>query len=128
MKSKVVIIAMVSILIMLSPTMVVGEEEGNAVDEKSVVYIKGESHQYKFGSFVHIGRIWWCPNFDVRLIFDVNDKFIFSINGEEQTVTSDRVSISMDSFFGIAPTLYSFLNNDIVRIYGVCDEVIFEEA
>lgn len=128
MKSKVVIIAMVSILIMLSPTMVVGEEEGNAVDEKSVVYIKGESHQYKFGSFVHIGRIWWCPNFDVRLIFDVNDKFIFSINGEEQTVTSDRVSISMDNFFGIAPTLYSFLNNDIVRIYGVCDEVIFEEV
>ena len=113
---------------MLSPTMVVGEEEGNAVDEKSVVYIKGESHQYKFGSFVHIGRIWWCPNFDVRLIFDVNDKFIFSINGEEQTVTSDRVSISMDNFFGIAPTLYSFLNNDIVRIYGVCDEVIFEEV
>ena len=51
------------------------------------------------------------------------DKKMF--NRYKKSIIKSR---NIDGFFGIAPTLHSFLNSDIVRVYGVCDEVIFEEV
>jgi len=128
MKNKIITGIIVIFFLLLSYPIVIAEEASNAVDEKSIVYIKGESHQYKFGSFVHIGKMWWCPNYNIKLVFDVDDSFLLFIDGQEQTITSKKVSISMDGFFGIAPTLYSFLTSDSVRVFGVCDDIIIEKV
>lgn len=124
---KTVALGIVFILLFLASTPVIlGDEEQNTVG-KTKVFINGVSHQYKFGSFVHIGRFWWCPNYNIKLTFDIDDSFVFYLDGEEQNLSSDHVSISMDGFFGIAPTLYSFLRSDTVRVCGLCDTISVEE-
>jgi hypothetical protein len=123
MKKKILTGIIVVFLVVMYLPRGTAEEHDTFANEKPLVYIKGESHQYKFGSFLHIGKIWWCPNYDMKIVFDVDESFTFSVNGEEQSVSGDRVSISMKGFFGIAPTLYSYLNNEMVLVYGICDEV-----
>jgi len=124
MKHRVLSVIIIALLFSASiPLISGGEDITDDNDEKTTVFIQGVSYQYKFGSFLHIGKIWWCPNHNIKLVFDVDDSFVFSIDGEKQTISTDRVSISMDGFFGIAPTLHSFLTSDTIRVYGVCDTI-----
>lgn len=128
MKKNIIIYGIIVLFFFASTPLLLGAEASSKdTDEKTTVCIQGVSYQYKFGSFVHLGRIWWCPHYTIKLVFDVDDSFVFYINGEKQIISSEKVSISMDGFFGIAPTLYSYLTADTVRVFGVCDTLSIKE-
>lgn len=127
MKKTVIFLICVMIVSSFIPVITAQTNATNyGQNEKIKVHIAGSSHQYKFGSFIHIGKLWYCPYHNLKLVFDVNQDFSFTIDGAPQDISGERVSISMDGFFGIAPTLYSFLTSDTVLVYGICDSVTYE--
>ncbi|MFE3845535.1 hypothetical protein ACFL1L_01570 [Thermoplasmatota archaeon] len=102
-------------------------------ESKKLVHIIGKCYSYGFGGYMHIGRLWWCPNpkFSVDFSFTPEDLYIFRVNGKNQAYNEDssQIDISMVKFFGLAPTLinFVFMPPDIIHIYGICSEVNIRE-
>jgi hypothetical protein len=100
-------------------------------DGKKVVYIEGNCGSYGFGSFLHIGKLWWCPNYPISFGFSPENLYTFEINGIPQEIDMNLrgLQIDMENFFGIAPTLieFVFLPPRTIFVYGICDEVKVRE-
>ena len=75
--------------------------------------------------------MWWCPNHPIFFGFSTENIYKFEINGIPQDINSelDGVQIELDNFFGIAPTLISFvfLPPRTTYVFGICDEVRVRE-
>ena len=102
-------------------------------EEKNLVHIIGKCHDYGFGGYLHIGRLWWCPNpdYSINLGFQPENLYILRINGEK-IVPSDvcyQINVDMVKFFGLAPTLINFvlIPPDIIHVFGFCEEVTVYE-
>ena len=100
---------------------------------KNLVHIIGTCHDYGFGGYLHIGRLWWCPNpdYSVNFGFKTEELYLLRINGEK-VVPSDecyQINVDMVKFFGLAPTLINFvlIPPDIIHVFGVCEEVTIKE-
>lgn len=102
-------------------------------DSKKLVHLIGKCYSYGFGGYMHIGRLWWCPNpkYSVDFSFTPEDLYIFRVNGKNQVYNEDssQIDISMVKFFGLAPTLinFVFIPPSIIHIYGICSEVNIRE-
>ena len=96
---------------------------------KNLVHIIGKCHDYRFGGYLHIGRLWWCPNpdYSVNFGFKPEELYLLRINGQT-VVPSDncyQINVDMVKFFGLAPTLINFvlIPPDIIHVFGICEEV-----
>ena len=100
-------------------------------DDKKIVYIEGHCGSYGFGSYVHIGKIWWCPNYPISFGFSPENLYIFEINEIPQEINMSLrgLQIDMENFFGIAPTLidFIFLPPRTIFVYGICNEISIRE-
>ena len=123
MKKKIITIL---VCIFLICTILPLSVQADNSDEKKVVRIEGNCGSYGFGSFMHIGRLWWCPNNPISFGFSPENLYTFEINGIPQEInTSLRgLQIDMDNFFGLAPTLIDYvLPPRAIFIFGICDDV-----
>ncbi|MCK5301116.1 MAG: hypothetical protein KAJ21_04360, partial [Thermoplasmatales archaeon] len=63
---------------------------------KKLVHIEGNCGSYGFGSFVHIGKIWWCPNFPIYFGFSPENLYTFEINGIPQEINNDNEGLQIN--------------------------------
>ena len=136
MKKKVIcIIFCLLFVIALLPSAVHAEHNDTQIVEKSdgkkLVHIEGYCGSYGLGSFFHLGKLWWCPNYPITFGFFPEDLYTFEINDIPQDIDSehDTIQIEMDNFFGVAPTLVSFvfIPPRAIFVFGICDEVRVRE-
>ncbi|MBN2065630.1 MAG: VCBS repeat-containing protein [Candidatus Thermoplasmatota archaeon] len=100
-------------------------DENVMLDGWKTVSLRGECHSISFGGILHLGQLWFCP-FDY-MGYQIFDDLELKINGEPQSIDFNySVRIELHTFFGIAPTLFSFIVRGIkdIEVYGLCKDVV----